>query len=162
MWPRNPTVDSMSFTYKKNLEMKLRLHLLLHAELLEKLAQVHELETVAELVNNYCNDILEDIRGNSSEWTAVSPDKLVFERILSSGSRIISSHGDVVLSILTENLSPKRDPEVRLRFFSMLAENLPHCKNTEETEKKFHFFVKHIVQGSTFFTSPFGFSFVEK
>ncbi|CAG7722102.1 unnamed protein product, partial [Allacma fusca] len=46
---------------------------------------------------------------------------------------------------MTKNLGPERDPEVRLRFFALLAENLQHCPKSG-CETQLHEFTKHIIE----------------
>ena len=48
---------------------------------------------------------------------------------------------------MVDNLGPKKDPEVRLRFFSMLAENLQYCQKTVLKQNQLHTFVRLIIQG---------------
>ncbi|CAG7834113.1 unnamed protein product, partial [Allacma fusca] len=112
---------------------------------LDKMRELNDLNTVDELVSEMCGEILSEIRANSSQWTSVTPDKLIFEKILSFGVSVVERHAELILIIMTENLGPERDPEVRLRFFALLAENLQHCPKSG-CETQLHEFTKHIIE----------------
>jgi hypothetical protein len=55
---------------------------------------------------------------------------------------------NTVLNIMVGNLGPEKDPEVRLKFFTMLARTLLNYKQSTRSSQ-FEFFVKQIVEGES-------------
>ena len=56
---------------------------------------------------------------------------------------------DTVLDIMVSNLGPEKDPDVRLKFFTMLSRHLLNYNQTTTSQRnQLQMFVKHIIEGS--------------
>ena len=53
---------------------------------------------------------------------------------------------DDVIPILSENFNPEKDPEVRLKFFSLLSNLMMNCKDTLDSQNKFADFAQIVVR----------------
>lgn len=53
---------------------------------------------------------------------------------------------DDVMPILTANFHPDKDPEVRLKFFSLLSHLMMNCKDTVDSGEKFADFAEIVVR----------------
>lgn len=51
-----------------------------------------------------------------------------------------------VMPILTTNFNPEKDPEVRLKFFSLLSHLMMNCKDTVDSGDKFADFAEIVVK----------------
>lgn len=53
---------------------------------------------------------------------------------------------DYIIPILTANFNPEKDPEVRLKFFSLLSNLMMKCKDTLDSQNKFADFAQIVVR----------------
>ena len=51
-----------------------------------------------------------------------------------------------IIPILTANFYPEKDPEVRLKFFSLLSNLMMKCKDTLDSQNKFADFAQVVVR----------------
>jgi len=116
-------------------------------DLLRKLEKKLGMKCFEELMGKYCGEVLKEMKDSSSEWTLLSADRQVFDLIMSNGDLAVSNNMEIILDIMVANLGPEKDPEVRLKFFTMLAKHLKtYTKTTAAQKEQLQNFAKHIIE----------------
>ena len=82
--------------------------------------------------------------GDSKKCTDFSFKSMVSLTILTGP--VVGELLDDVIPILAANFNPEKDPEVRLKFFSLLSNLMMKCKDTLDSQNKFADFAQVVVR----------------
>lgn len=88
---------------------------------LTSLANVRKFSTHEELVMEYGNEVLQRLQETAQFWTSNSPERLKFETLLTLAPKAVPSLVGQSMDIFMRNLDPTKDPELRLKLFSLLS-----------------------------------------
>ncbi|CAH3109869.1 unnamed protein product [Porites lobata] len=105
---------------------------------LTKLASTQRLESVSKLYENHIQEFLEKLKVSHTSWTHHSPECRLFDVLLSESGPVVSGHLTDAMDIFTECLdSQKKDPELRLKMFSLLSRLLMNPSQSVESKNAF-------------------------
>lgn len=106
-------------------------------EYVDKLAEVGKFSSRDEVVMEYGNDVLEHLRESANSWTSSSPERLKFEALLTLAPRALPKILEKSIDIFLINLQPTRDPELRLKLFSLLSRVVSGLRDLDDVKKSF-------------------------
>jgi dynein assembly factor 5 len=101
-------------------------------EVLSKQLGMHGPE---ELFDAHLKQLLTEIKTDHHCWVMSSPERCLFDLIVTSGSSTICSLLDDIVEILTNTLQVEKDPEMRLNFFSLLSRLILNFKKSEASDE---------------------------
>ncbi|XP_070579266.1 dynein axonemal assembly factor 5-like [Ptychodera flava] len=119
------TVMSMT----NNVDFKLQVK-----ESLSKLAQVQGFDDAYQLYKLHTKSMLDSLKGSYEQWT-----KLLY-------CPVVGEYLDDIIPILETNLKPDKDPELRLKLFSLLSRLVTSAGSTVNSQEKFGDFVIVVVK----------------
>ncbi|KAJ9573896.1 hypothetical protein L9F63_008756, partial [Diploptera punctata] len=94
---------------------KSALDLLRELQLMERCCSVHD------LFKRHVQPILEQYKASSDSWAIFSAERFIFEAILTYSGPTIGLHLATITPILMQCLKPDKDPEVKLKMFTILS-----------------------------------------
>lgn len=112
-----------------------------------KLATVQSLASASKLYENHIQDFLKKLKENHTSWTHHSPECRLFDVLLTDSGPTIGLHLQDVMEIFTECLdSQKKDPELRLKMFSLLSRLFMSASESVDLQQAFNPFSVQAVQ----------------
>ncbi|XP_060561943.1 dynein axonemal assembly factor 5-like [Ruditapes philippinarum] len=115
-------------------------------ELLDKLATLEGLDNRKMLYKTHTKPLLDSFHDTYQVWTTHSVERLVFDGLILEAGPVVGDILEDVMPILTANFHPDKDPEVRLKFFSLLSHLMMNCKDTVDSGDKFADFAEIVVR----------------
>ncbi|ELU05823.1 hypothetical protein CAPTEDRAFT_167239 [Capitella teleta] len=106
-------------------------------ELLNTLASQQNLSGTEQLFEMHTHQMLSSMKEHYMQWAQHSTDRLIFDTLIMSSGPVVGRLLDDVLPIMAANLNPDKDPEVRLKFFSLLSRLLLNAPKTLNSENRF-------------------------
>ncbi|KAK3090687.1 hypothetical protein FSP39_013747 [Pinctada imbricata] len=79
-------------------------------------------------------------------WTVHSVERLVFDTLLIEAGSVVGDLLDYIVPILVTNLSTDKDPEMRLKFFSLLSRLVMNSTTTLDSRQRFGDFAVIVVR----------------
>lgn len=114
---------------------------------LTKLATAQSLDNINRLYENHIQEFLKKLKVNYTSWTHHSPECRLFDVLLTESGPVIGHQLGDAMDIFTESLdSQKKDPELRLKMFSLLSRLLMNAPQSVDSEKAFSSYSVHVVQ----------------
>eukprot|EP00037_Helgoeca_nana_P016078 m.150830 g.150830 ORF g.150830 m.150830 type:complete len:843 (+) comp23328_c0_seq2:174-2702(+) len=116
------------------------------AQFTETVALLAERQGVdsAGLYARHTATLLAELKRTHTEWTKHSFERVVFSTILSHAGAALGDNVDVVMEIFCCNFHPDKDPEIRLGFFSLLAQLIATSGESLNASGKFSY-AAHVV-----------------
>eukprot|EP00035_Acanthoeca_spectabilis_P038872 m.57037 g.57037 ORF g.57037 m.57037 type:complete len:852 (+) comp9334_c0_seq1:395-2950(+) len=108
------------------------------SEVIDMLAQRQSVD-VPGLYARHTPTLLDELKKTHTEWTKHSFERAVFSTILSHAGAALGDNVDVVMEIFCCNFHPDKDPEMRLSFFSLLAQLIANSGNSLNATGKFSY-----------------------
>ncbi|XP_022102374.1 dynein assembly factor 5, axonemal-like isoform X2 [Acanthaster planci] len=90
-------------------------------EVIASLASTQGMEDSSALYRQHSRQFLAMLKGNYEQWTNFSVERPIFDTLLSESGVLVCELLDDVFPVLQANLKPDKDPELRLKFFSLLS-----------------------------------------
>ncbi|XP_045213202.2 dynein axonemal assembly factor 5-like [Mercenaria mercenaria] len=115
-------------------------------ELLDKLAGLEGLVNRKQLYHSHTKPLLDSFQDTYKVWTIHSVERLIFDVLILEAGPVVGDLLEDVMPILTANFDPDKDPEVRLKFFSLLSHLMMNCKDTVDSGDKFAEFAEIVVK----------------
>lgn len=106
-------------------------------ESLEILAKVQGLSNKGMLFKAHTKTLIESFGNGVNMWTNFSPERQIFDTLLIEAGPVVGKHLDDIIPIIVANLQPEKDPELRLKFFSLLSRLVLAAPTTLDSENHF-------------------------
>ncbi|KAJ4448007.1 hypothetical protein ANN_10017 [Periplaneta americana] len=91
---------------------------------LHMLEKIDECSSLQELFKKHVQPVLEMLQNSVASWSLHSPERFIFEAILCHAGSVLGLHLVTISTILITCLKPEKDPEVKLRIFTILSTNI--------------------------------------
>ncbi|KAM4631833.1 dynein axonemal assembly factor 5 [Discoglossus pictus] len=102
------------------------------------LAKVQGLNGLQDLYRQHIQQLLPWVSESHEQWTSYSVERVQFEVIVCESGPVIGEVLDAFMPILKTCLQPTRDPQMRLKIFTMLSKLLLKAKETVNSQGQFH------------------------
>ncbi|RUS89825.1 hypothetical protein EGW08_002437 [Elysia chlorotica] len=106
-------------------------------ESLEELARAQGFPGKGELFEIHTKAIIDSFGDGVNMWTNFSPERQIFDTLLIEAGPVVGKHLDDIIPIIVANLQPEKDPELRLKFFSLLSRLVLAAPTTLDSEHHF-------------------------
>ncbi|KAK6170739.1 hypothetical protein SNE40_019054 [Patella caerulea] len=113
---------------------------------LEQLATVLGLSSKQHLFELYTKSVIKQFDDNYFSWTNHSMERQIFDTLLIEAGDVIGDLLEDIIPILVTSLKPEKDPEMRLKFFTLLSRLVMNAANTLDSKKKFSGFAVSVVK----------------
>ncbi|KAJ8319390.1 hypothetical protein KUTeg_004481 [Tegillarca granosa] len=114
--------------------------------LLDKLCVIEKLNTKLELYTKHTKPLIDSFQESFIMWNTHSMERLIFDTLLVEAGPVIGDHLEDIIPVLVSSMKPSKDPEVRLKFFSLLSKLMMNCGNTLDSRLKFRDFAVTVVK----------------
>ncbi|XP_077979793.1 dynein axonemal assembly factor 5-like [Glandiceps talaboti] len=111
-----------------------------------QLAEVQGLDSSDQLYALHTKQILDSLKGSYEQWTNYSTERLIFDTLLTEAGPVVGEYLDDIILMLKANLNPDKDPELRLKLFSLLSRLVTSTGSTLNSQEKFGDFVVVVVR----------------
>ncbi|XP_071107149.1 dynein axonemal assembly factor 5-like [Haliotis cracherodii] len=106
-------------------------------ELLGKVGTAEGLGEREEVFRAHTKTLLASYQEDFTAWTLHSVERQVFDTLLMEAGPVVGEHLDSIMPMLVANLSPDKDPEMRLKFFSLLSRLMVNAAATVDSKQQF-------------------------
>ncbi|XP_005997023.1 dynein axonemal assembly factor 5 [Latimeria chalumnae] len=110
------------------------------------LAEVQGLISVLDLYKQHITELLQWVSVTHQQWNSYSVQQLQFESILIQAGPIIGEVLQDLMPILRSCLEPRRDPEMRLKLFTVLSKLLLNANETVNSRGQFPDYLESIIK----------------
>eukprot|EP00794_Sanderia_malayensis_P015659 gene15659-17239_t len=117
-------------------------------ELFEKLSIVRNLKNVDELVKEHGIAVLQTLQTGADSWTSSSAECFVFESLLLLRDGSLPLLLDEAINILVTNLKLQKDPELRLKLFTLTSKLAMKAIDSTEIRVTFQSHCITLIQSS--------------
>nr|XP_002127221.1 dynein assembly factor 5, axonemal [Ciona intestinalis] len=93
--------------------------------------------SVQDLYVRHTREVLDSMRSSYKEWTMYSVEQRIFDSLISRAGPVVGEVLEQVMPMLEVNLNPQKDPELRLKFFTLLSKLLMDTRQTLDSKKEF-------------------------
>uniref|UniRef100_H2YGR6 TOG domain-containing protein n=1 Tax=Ciona savignyi TaxID=51511 RepID=H2YGR6_CIOSA len=93
--------------------------------------------SVQDLYVRHTREVLDSMSSSYQEWTMYSVEQKIFDSLISRAGPVVGEVLEQVMPMLTVNLNPQKEPELRLRFFTLLSKLLMDTKHTLDSKQEF-------------------------
>lgn len=104
---------------------------------LELLTKGLQLSGVADLYYQFSKQVIDSMEGSFETWTKYSVERKIFDTLLSRCGPVVGDLLEEIIPVLRSNLSPTKDVELRLNFFTLLSKLLLNLDQTLNSSKHF-------------------------
>nr|XP_006637054.1 PREDICTED: dynein assembly factor 5, axonemal [Lepisosteus oculatus] len=95
------------------------------------------LSSRTELYRQHIGELIEWLAASQNSWTSYSLERLQFEVIVIQSGPVTGEALPVIIPVLKTCLQPSRDPEMRLKLFTMLSRLLLNASETVDSRGEF-------------------------
>ncbi|XP_033097480.1 dynein assembly factor 5, axonemal-like [Anneissia japonica] len=113
---------------------------------LQTLADVQGLSSPTELYERHTKDLLDSLKGTYKQWNNHSLERFIFDTLLTEAGPILGALLNDVIPMLRENLRTSKDPELRLKFFSLLSRLVMNSGASIDSQQGFENFAVVVVK----------------
>ncbi|XP_067671064.1 dynein axonemal assembly factor 5-like [Haliotis asinina] len=106
-------------------------------ELLSKVGTLEGLGEREEVYRAHTKTILASYQDDYPHWTLHSVERQVFDTLLVEAGPVVGEHLGTIMPMLVANLNPDKDPEMRLKFFSLLSRLMVNAAGTVDSRQQF-------------------------
>ncbi|XP_065707223.2 dynein axonemal assembly factor 5 isoform X1 [Patagioenas fasciata] len=118
-------------------------------EAMSSLAEVQRLDSFVDLYKQHIIQLMEWLSVSCDGWTCYSPEVLQFDVIATHSGPVIGEALNSFILILKTCLQPNKDPQMRLKLFTVLSELLQRASETVDSQGLFpshlETLVKHVL-----------------
>ncbi|CAK8696019.1 unnamed protein product [Clavelina lepadiformis] len=90
-----------------------------------------------DLFVRHTKQVLDSMRASYESWTMYSVEQFIFDALLSRAGPVVGDVLNEVMPMLKANLHPDKDPELKLKFFSLLSKLLMNASDTFNSKEQF-------------------------
>ncbi|XP_013406264.1 dynein assembly factor 5, axonemal [Lingula anatina] len=113
---------------------------------LDILAKTHGLSSGQDLYSLYTKPLLDTFQDNYAMWNNFSVERAIFDALLVESGPVVGELLEDVIPIMVANLNPEKDPEIRLKFFSLLSRLMLNAAGTLDSQQRFGDFAVTVVK----------------
>uniref|UniRef100_A0A803VEZ2 Dynein axonemal assembly factor 5 n=2 Tax=Ficedula albicollis TaxID=59894 RepID=A0A803VEZ2_FICAL len=113
---------------------------------MSSLAEVRQLESFHCLYKQHIMQLLEWVSVSCEGWTCYSPEVLQFEVITTHSGPVIGEALDDFVLVLKTCLQPNRDPQMRLKLFTVLSQLLQKASETINSQGLFPSYLETVIK----------------
>ncbi|XP_055507606.1 dynein axonemal assembly factor 5 [Leucoraja erinacea] len=132
-------VTILSMTSDRELENKVE-------KTVASLAAAEDFENSLGLYRLHIRQLIEWVANTQHEWTKYSVQHLQFETIITQSGPVLGDSLDVVFPVLINCFQPSKDPEVRLKLFTVLSKLLLNANETLNSRGRFSSYLETLVR----------------
>ncbi|MEE6498266.1 hypothetical protein FKM82_003023 [Ascaphus truei] len=110
------------------------------------LAEVQDLSGLQDLYRLHIQQLLEWVSETHEHWTSYSIERVQFEVLVSESGPVIGEVLHLVMPILKTCLQPTREPQMRLKLFTMLSKLLLKANETVNSQGLFHAYSETLIK----------------
>ncbi|PIK45499.1 putative dynein assembly factor 5, axonemal [Apostichopus japonicus] len=112
---------------------------------LHRLAVLQSMESDSDIYTAHAKQMISKLKGNYTNWASFSVERAIFDTVLLEAGPVAGSLLDDIMPVLLTNLNPEKDPELRLKLFSLLAQLLVNASETLDSQHQFNALVPVVV-----------------
>ncbi|KAH9491870.1 Dynein assembly factor 5, axonemal [Bulinus truncatus] len=113
---------------------------------LDQLAKSQTLSSKSELFQKHTKYLIDSFGNNVNMWTNYSAEREIFDALLLEAGPVVGQHLNDIIPVILTNLQPEKDPELRLKFFSLLSRLVMSAQRTLDSDHKFSEFATTVVK----------------
>lgn len=132
-------ISLLALTKEESFKLKVK-------EALHHLGKLQGMDNTDALFEAHAKEMLDSLKGNYQEWGSFSVQRVIFDTLLLEAGHVTGGLLDDIIPVLSTNLHPDKDPELRLKLFSLLSHLVVNAKGTLDSQSKFGPFVVTVVQ----------------
>ncbi|XP_069503334.1 dynein axonemal assembly factor 5 [Ambystoma mexicanum] len=110
------------------------------------LAEVQGLGNCQGLYRKHIDHLMEWMSSTHEHWTNFSLERLQFEIIVTQSGPVIGESLHNFIPILKTCLQPTREPQMRLKIFTVLSKLLVKANETVNSQGQFHLYLETVVK----------------
>ncbi|XP_035753114.1 dynein assembly factor 5, axonemal [Egretta garzetta] len=115
-------------------------------ETMSSLAEVQQLDSFLCLYKQHIIQLMEWVSVSCDCWTCYSPEILQLEVIATHSGPVISEALNNFILILTTCLQPNKDPQMRLKLFTVLSQLLQKASETVNSQGLFPSYLETVIK----------------
>ncbi|CAB3999599.1 dynein assembly factor 5, axonemal-like, partial [Paramuricea clavata] len=104
---------------------------------LKNIAVNLQFEGARDLYKLHTKDVIEKLKESHTSWTSHSSSRLLFNTLLLNAGPVVGTLLSDIVPMVTVCLNPEKDPELRLKFFSLLSKLSVDSANTINSTSEF-------------------------
>ncbi|XP_072337666.1 dynein axonemal assembly factor 5 [Scyliorhinus torazame] len=113
---------------------------------LTSLAAAQNLDNFLDLYRQHISELIGWVADQQHQWTNYSVQHLQFETIIIQSGPVLGESLHEVFPVLKTCLQPNRDPEMRLKVFTMLSKLLLNANETLDSQGHFSSYLEMLVR----------------
>ncbi|XP_038675624.1 dynein assembly factor 5, axonemal-like [Scyliorhinus canicula] len=113
---------------------------------LASLAAAQNLDNFLDLYRQHISELIGWVADKQHQWTNYSVQHLQFETIIVQSGPVLGESLHEVFPVLKTCLQPNRDPEMRLKVFTMLSKLLLNASETLDSQGHFSSYLEMLVR----------------
>ncbi|NXQ52942.1 DAAF5 factor, partial [Anthoscopus minutus] len=113
---------------------------------MSSLAEVQQLESFHCLYKLHIIQLLEWVSVSCEGWTCYSPEVLQFEVIATHSGPVVGEALDDFIVVLKTCLQPNKDPQMRLKLFTVLSQLLQKASETINSQGLFPSYLETVIK----------------
>ncbi|XP_016068440.1 PREDICTED: dynein assembly factor 5, axonemal [Miniopterus natalensis] len=115
-------------------------------ETMDMLATMESGGDSQDLYREHMGPLLEWLAGSQRDWTMHSPELLQFSVLVTHAGPALGEALPHLVPILRSCLQPDRDPQMRLKLFSVLSRALLRAKETLDSQGQLHSYLDTVIK----------------
>ncbi|KAM9305509.1 dynein axonemal assembly factor 5 [Gastrophryne carolinensis] len=110
------------------------------------LAEVQGLDGALELYRRHMTQLMQWAAHSPDHWTGFSIERALYEVLVSESGPVIGENLDLFLPVLKTCLQPTKEPQMRLKVFTMLSKLLLKPNETVNSKGFFHVYSETLIK----------------
>eukprot|EP00062_Callorhinchus_milii_P008954 gi/632952241/ref/XP_007891744.1/ PREDICTED: HEAT repeat-containing protein 2 [Callorhinchus milii] len=110
------------------------------------LATVQNLDSFLDLYRQHMSQLIGWVAATEHQWTTYSVEHRQFETLITQSGPVLGESIHEVFPVLTACLQPNRDPEMRLKLFTVLSKLLLKSNETLNSQGQFSNYLETLVK----------------
>nr|DBA19487.1 TPA: hypothetical protein GDO54_015320 [Pyxicephalus adspersus] len=102
------------------------------------LAEIQGLNGAQDLYRQHMQPLMQWASESHEQWTSFSIERAQYEVLVSESGPVIGENLDLLIPVLKNCLQPTKDPQMRLKVFTMLSKLLLKPSETVNSKGQFH------------------------
>ncbi|XP_062444608.1 dynein axonemal assembly factor 5 [Rhea pennata] len=110
------------------------------------LAEVQQLDGLLNLYKQHIIQLMEWVSVSHNCWTCYSPELLQLDVIATHSGPVIGEALHDFILVLKTCLQPNKDPQMRLKLFTLLSQLLQKANETVNSQGQFHSYLETVIK----------------
>ncbi|XP_009907079.2 dynein axonemal assembly factor 5 [Dryobates pubescens] len=115
-------------------------------ETMSSLAEVQQLDSFLYLYKQHMVQLMEWVSVSCDDWTCYSPEVLQFDVIATHSGPVIGEALKNFILVLKTCLQPNKDPQLRLKLFTVLSQLLQKASETVNSQGLFPSYLETVIK----------------